>query len=152
MAIFAFTNIHACQMTRLMRVCADLSAMGPFVEQLGELMDTIQMMMGQTDADREENNKKFNALAIAMERMAQSNTANANSELLGRVALGQEALIQKLDDNGMDGIDAESRMRLRSIDVQLLRILEEMSAGRQESVGDLRSEIANLTNAIKGRG
>jgi hypothetical protein len=52
----------------------------------------------------------------------------------------------------MDGIDAESRMRLRSIDVQLLRILEEMSAGRQESVGDLRSEIANLTNAIKGRG
>jgi hypothetical protein len=131
---------------------ADLSAMGPFVEQLGELMDTIQMMMGQTDADREENDKKFNALATAIERMAQSNTANANSELLERVALGQEALIQKMDDNGMDGIDAESRMRLRSIDVQLLRILEEMSAGRQESVGDLRSEIANLTNAIKGRG
>ncbi|SIT89040.1 hypothetical protein SAMN05421665_2858 [Yoonia rosea] len=131
---------------------ADLSAMGPFVEQLGELMDTIQMMMGQTDADREENDKKFNALATAIEKMAQSSAANATSEMLERVAIGQEALIQKLDDSGMEGIDAESRMRLRSIDVQLLRILEEMSAGRQESVGDLRSEIANLANAIKDRG
>jgi len=131
---------------------ADLSAMGPFVEQLGELMDTIQMMMGQTDADREENDRRFASLASAIEKMAQSNTANANAELLERVAIGQEALIQKLDDSGMEGIDAESRMRLRSIDVQLLRILEEMSAGRQESVGDLRGEIANLTNVIKGRG
>ncbi len=131
---------------------ADLSAMGPFVEQLGELMDTIQMMMGQTDADREENDKKFNALATAIEKMAQSTAANATSEMLERVAIGQEALIQKLDDSGMEGIDAESRMRLRSIDVQLLRILEEMSAGRQESVGDLRSEIANLASAIRDRG
>jgi hypothetical protein len=71
---------------------------------------------------------------------------------LERVAEGQVALIQKLEDNGMDGMDAESRMRLRSIDVQLLRILEEMSAGRQESISDLRSDILNLTNAIKGRG
>ena len=133
-------------------VGTDLSAMGPFVEQLGELMDTIQMMMGQTDADREDNDKRFASLARTIEIMAQSNTANANAELLERVAVGQEALIQKLDDSGMEGIDAESRMRLRSIDVQLLRILEEMSAGRQESVGDLRGEIANLTNVIKGRG
>ena len=131
---------------------ADLSAMGPFVEQLGELMDTIQMMMGQTDADREDNDRRFASLASAIEKLAQASATNSNSEVLERVALGQEALIQKLDENGMDGIDAESRMRLRSIDVQLLRILEEMSAGRQESIGDLRSELANLTNAIKGRG
>ena len=52
----------------------------------------------------------------------------------------------------MEGIDAESRMRLRSIDVQLLRILEEMSAGRQESIGDLRNELTNLTSAIRDRG
>ncbi|MEL6683708.1 MAG: biopolymer transporter ExbB [Pseudomonadota bacterium] len=131
---------------------ADLSAMGPFVEQLGELMDTIQMQMGQSDADREENDRRFASLATAIERLAQASATNDNTEILERVALGQEALIQKMDENGMDGIDAESRMRLRSIDVQLLRILEEMSAGRQESIADLRGELANLTNAIKGRG
>ena len=44
-------------------------------------------------------------------------------------------------------------MRLRSIDVQLLRILEEMSAGRQETISDLRADIAGLSRAFKqGRG
>ena len=131
---------------------ADMSAMGAFVEQLGELMDTIQMMMGQADADRETNESRFQALASAMQQMAQNETASTNTSLLERVALGQEALIKKLDDSGMEGIDAESRMRLRSIDVQLLRILEEMSAGRQESIADLRGDLVNLANAIKSRG
>ena len=45
--------------------------------------------------------------------------------------------------------DAESRMRLRSIDVQMLRILEEMSAGRQESTADLRADLSALTAAIR---
>ena len=130
----------------------DMGAMGAFVDQLAEVMDTMHMMMGQNEGDRTENDKRFASLAAAMEQMAQNSTANANTALLERVAEGQMALIQKLEDNGMEGIDAESRMRLRSIDVQLLRILEEMSAGRQESIGDLRGDILNLTNAIKGRG
>jgi hypothetical protein len=130
----------------------DMGAMGAFVEQLGELMDTIQMMMGQTDADREDNDRRFASLAAAIEQLAQASTANNNDDMLERVALGQEALVKKMDDNGMEGIDAESRMRLRSIDVQLLRILEEMSAGRQESIGDLRGDLANLATAIKDRG
>ena len=131
---------------------ADMGAMSGFVDQLGELMDTIQMMMGQTDADREQNDKRFASLATAMEQMALNTKADTSSDLLRRVAEGQEKLIKKLDDSGMEGIDAESRMRLRSIDVQLLRILEEMSAGRLESIGDLRGDIAALTDAIKDRG
>ncbi|MEL6681366.1 MAG: biopolymer transporter ExbB [Pseudomonadota bacterium] len=131
---------------------ADLGVMGSFVDQLGELMDTIQMMMGQTDADREDNDRRFASLAASIEQLAQANTTNDTAALLTRVAEGQEALIHKLDDSGMEGIDAESRMRLRSIDVQLLRILEEMSAGRQESIGDLRGDIATLASAIRERG
>ena len=131
---------------------ADMGVMGAFVEQLGELMDTIQMTMGQADEDRDQNDKRFASLATAIETMAQSNTAGSDTDVMARVAHGQEALIKKMDDNGMDGIDAESRMRLRSIDVQLLRISEELAAGRQESIAELRSEIVNLTNAIKGRG
>lgn len=131
---------------------ADMGMMGAFVDQLGELMDTIQMMMGQTDADREENDRRFATLAGAVEQMAQRDANDARNATLERVAQGQEALIKKMDDSGMEGIDAESRMRLRSIDVQLLRILEEMSAGRQESIGDLRTDLANLAQAIRERG
>jgi hypothetical protein len=35
------------------------------------------------------------------------------------------------------------------MDIQLLRILEEMSAGRQESIADLRSDLAQLTRAVR---
>ncbi len=131
---------------------ADAGVMGAFMDQLGELTDTIQMMMGQSDADREDNDKRFASMASAVEQMAQRDATGGQAALLQRVAEGQEALIQKLDDSGMEGIDAESRMRLRSIDVQLLRILEEMSAGRQESIGDLRGDIAALAQAIRDRG
>ena len=47
------------------------------------------------------------------------------------------------------GPDAESRMRLRSIDMQLLRLLEEVAAGRQESMADLRGDLAQLTRAVR---
>ena len=68
---------------------------------------------------------------------------------LDRVALGQETLIELIRTQGPgEGIDAESRMRLRSIDVQMLRILEEISAGRQESLAELRKDIELLVKAL----
>jgi hypothetical protein len=128
---------------------ADSGAMAGFVTHLGELMDTMQMIMGQTDADRMQNDQRFATLAAAMERLAQVNDTSA---ILERVATGQETLIKKLDASGMDGIDAESRMRLRSIDVQLLRIIEEIAVGRQESIAALRADLAALTAAIRTKG
>ena len=71
---------------------------------------------------------------------------------LNRLVAGQDKIIAALTtaEGGAPGYaDAESRMRLRSIDVQLLRILEEISAGRQESVADLRSDLSALTAAIR---
>jgi len=131
---------------------SNLGAMDSFVDQLGELMDTMQVMIGQNDAEREQTDARFASLAAAVEQLTHTTKANDNNDMLVRVAEGQEKLIKKLDDSGMEGIDAESRMRLRSIDVQLLRILEEMSAGRQESIGDLRGDLAALASAIKDRG
>jgi len=37
---------------------------------------------------------------------------------------------------------------LRSIDVQLLRILEELAAGREETVVAMRADIAKLTETV----
>ena len=39
-------------------------------------------------------------------------------------------------------------MRLRSIDVQMLRILEEISAGRQETMAELRTDINALVKVL----
>jgi hypothetical protein len=66
-----------------------------------------------------------------------------------RVAEGQVRLIATLSEMHQgEGVDAESRMRLRSIDVQMLRILEEISAGRQESMSEIRQDLNALTQAI----
>jgi len=88
------------------------------------------------------------------------------NQLLARIADGQDKMTATLADlrateekqthiveeRDEDAVDAESRMRLRSIDVQLLRILEEMSAGRQDTVAELRADIAALNKSIRGLG
>jgi hypothetical protein len=78
--------------------------------------------------------------------------SDRSSAALESLAEGQERLIALIEaqERG-DGIDAESRMRLRSIDVQMLRILEEISAGRQESMAELRMDINRLAEALKPR-
>jgi hypothetical protein len=85
--------------------------------------------------------------AAAKQAIAEQNA------LLMRIADGQEAIAAAmLKEDEEEPIDAESRMRLRSIDVQLLRILEEMSAGRQDTVAELRADIAALTKAVRSQG
>ncbi len=124
---------------------SDAGFLAGFSEQMADLMDAMQIMAGQAEAERSLTDSRFASLAESIERLAESDSTTA----LQQVADGQETLVQKLGDATTDGIDAESRMRLRSIDVQLLRILEELSAGRHESINELRSDIINLTQAIK---
>ncbi len=71
------------------------------------------------------------------------------NQLLSRIAEGQEKISGLAEAKEEESVDAESRMRLRSIDVQLLRILEEMSAGRQDTVAELRADIAALNKAVR---
>lgn len=121
--------------------------------ETGVMVEFMDHMAQQMEAQRASLDHHLAALTTAISNGAVGGSNGSTEELLARVADGQERLIEKLKDSGVDGIDAESRMRLRSIDVQMLRILEEMSAGRQETVADLRADIASLTRAVlSGRG
>ena len=128
--------------------------MAGVVDHMAEQMDELQQMFSQSEVGRAEVNEKLGALAGAIDRMAQRMDmgGDAGSSALERVAAGQERLIALIEAQGQgEGIDAESRMRLRSIDVQMLRILEEISAGRQESVAELRMDLNRLSEALKPR-
>jgi hypothetical protein len=123
---------------------------GGNIDMLAEQIENMTVMFAQYDATRNDIDGHLGKLATAMETMAYGNSQdNGQSALLQRIAEGQERLIKKLEDGGVDGLDAESRMRLRSIDVQLLRVLEEMSAGRQETMSEIRADIAGLSRALK---
>jgi len=123
----------------------------PVVDYMAEQIDSLRQMVANSDAARSEVDARLSELAQSITEMTRRmQGSDPSSAALERVAAGQERLISLFESQGGDGIDAESRMRLRSIDVQMLRILEEISAGRQESMAELRMDLANLTAAISG--
>ena len=126
-------------------------AMPMLVDQLTERLEAMQALFAEAEAGRGVTDRRLESVADAVEglteRLAQGSAAEA---ALTRVAEGQGRLVALLEESGAaGGLDAESRMRLRSIDVQMLRILEEISAGREESVDALRSDIAALSRALR---
>ncbi|WP_299368895.1 biopolymer transporter ExbB [uncultured Tateyamaria sp.] len=129
---------------------SDQNAMAGVIDHLAEQMESLQTMFTQSDISRSMVDEKLGKLADAVDRMTtQMQARDAGGDALAQVAEGQERLIQVIERQGTgDGIDAESRMRLRSIDVQMLRILEEISAGRQETMAELRTDISALATAL----
>jgi len=127
------------------------AAMTSVLDHMAEQMETMQHMFVQSDVSRSLVDERLGELSGSIERMThQMQHGDAENSALERVAAGQERLITHLETfgGGEGGIDAESRMRLRSIDVQMLRILEEISAGRQESMAELRTDISALAQAF----
>ena len=132
-------------------------AMPALVDTLSERLEAMQALFSDAEAGRAVTDRRLVALAGAVEGLAQrlgreGESGSATEAALARVAEGQERLVALLEKAGAGGLDAESRMRLRSIDVQMLRLLEEVSAGREESVAELRSDIAALARALRPGG
>lgn len=123
--------------------------MAQVIDHLAEQMEALQLMFTQSDISRSQIDARMGDLAGAIGRLATRMDDQTGTNALIRVADGQDRLIALLSAQGGEGIDAESRMRLRSIDVQLLRILEEISAGRQETLAELRTDLSALTRALR---
>ncbi|MBN7783696.1 hypothetical protein JYP51_02120 [Ponticoccus gilvus] len=128
----------------------DLGAAGIVLDQMAEQMERLQYLFVESQQGRAEVDERLAQLADSVERLTERIEATAPSAAsLARIADGQENLADAIrEKESNEGLDAESRMRLRSIDVQMLRILEEISAGRQESMAELRTDIAALTRAL----
>jgi hypothetical protein len=116
-------------------------------------MEELQALHAQTEANRFHSEARIAGLVTAISRMTERiDVEKGQAALLRRIAEGQDRLLAALEATEGGSADPESRMRLRSIDVQLLRILEEMSAGRQETLTDLRADMSQLTAAIRQLG
>jgi hypothetical protein len=132
----------------------DQGAVAAVLDQMTEQMDALQTAMAAANSSRTMNDNMLKALADAVEKLGHKVTSDsAGSAALAKIAEGQAKLVALMEksapETGLEGGDAESRMRLRSIDVQLLRLLEEVAAGRQESVAELRADLAQLTRAVR---
>ena len=81
-----------------------------------------------------------------------SNSAQSalNSKSLESLVKSHSELVNILSEKSDDASssDLETRSRLRNIDVQLARIHEELNAGRQDTLAEIRSDISSLSSAI----
>jgi len=129
---------------------AELAVLTPVLDAMSEQMNALQDLFSAQESDRAAVSSRLGQLADSIGEMNLRQSDNDSiAAALERVALGQDALLDHMREHGAgEGIDAESRMRLRSMDVQLLRILEEISAGRQESMSELRKDIELLVKAL----
>ncbi len=133
---------------------AEQDAVVAVLEHMDQQMDSMRAMFAQSDVSRALVDERLGSLAESIQGLVQRmDRDDVNSGALKQIAESQERLIETLENQasqgGGGGVDAESRMRLRSIDVQMLRILEEMSAGRQETTINLRADLAALTKAVR---
>lgn len=122
--------------------------------QVSEQMRLLQEVVTQVAEGRAAADESLGSLTASIDGLMQHLRNDQSASTLVRVAENQVELFKLLADKDKmaNGFDAESKMRIRSIDVQLLRILEEMAAGRQESTSDLRTEIADLAKAVRQLG
>jgi hypothetical protein len=134
----------------------DHGAISQLAGHMAERLDTMQAFYADANDRREAADDRLGMLANAVSRLAdRMGEGDVSSPDMQRMIDGQDRLadaLERLSREGGGQVDAESRMRLRSMDVQMLRILEEMSAGRQESLGELRADIAQLTKAVRTLG
>ncbi len=158
---------------------ADAGAFAALAGRFAAHVETLEELVGAATAAREEAAREESAAlervcagvealsaevaglvtALEAERATRAEAAQAHEaallQALRGLAEGQERLIEAVGRQAEGGgahVDAESRMRLRSIDVQLLRILEEIAAGRQEALADLRNDLGALTRAVRALG
>ena len=132
----------------------DQEAVAGVLDHMAEQVETLQAILERTDAGRAAVNERLEGVASAVLGLtARLEAETGSSAQLARIAEGQDRLVALIEKNSqdihIDGGDAESRMRLRSIDVQLLKLLEEVAAGRQESMADLRGDLGELTRAVR---
>ncbi|MGC1259465.1 MAG: biopolymer transporter ExbB [Jannaschia helgolandensis] len=130
----------------------DQYSLAAVLDHMNYQMESLQDMFQKAEAGRLAADAKMGGLADAVAVMAhRMDSGGGTTDALNRVAEGQENIVEVLrgSSGGNDGLDAESRMRIRSIDVQLLKVFEELQQGRQAAIDDLRGDIGSLTRTLR---
>lgn len=127
----------------------NIALMGIF-ERLGNQLQLMEQILNKDQTAKVLTNHDLADLQDKFIKNIEENRSNTNV-LLESFNQSQKQIVDflKSKETAEGGIDAESRMRLRSIDVQMLHISEEIAVGRQEAIKAIREEIANLASSIQ---
>ncbi|PLS19883.1 biopolymer transporter ExbB [Neptunicoccus cionae] len=134
-------------------------ALADMLEHTTYQIETLHDLLRQNQERRAETDQRLERLGQVVERLAEVATAGQGDRdrLAEQIAYGQKQLVEAVQalpaqmarPAGDEVWDAEAKMRLRNIDTQMLRILEEMTAGRQGAISELRSDLLGLTSTLR---
>jgi len=132
----------------------DGSMISGLMEQTTHQIESLKELVMRGEEQRMRTDSRLGSLAESISVLAKQmnnqsrGKGGGDPEVFERIASGQERVVEAISGMG-EGMDAEARMRLRNIDVQLLRVLEEMSAGRQDSIAEIRQDFATLIYTLQ---
>ena len=129
------------------------------IEHTNFQIESLKNLIEHGEIEKQKTDKQIEELVDVISKMASAGVSNPvgnsaqtalNSKSLEALLLSHSELVGVLTDQADDSStsDFESRSRLRNIDIQLARIHEELNAGRQDTLAELRSDIVELSNAI----
>ena len=138
-------------------VSGEMGAVIQVLDGMAEQMEAMHRQQLEADHERAQLDQALGYLVEAIDRLAERGSLEgaetaAVTPAFEHLARGQEELLAYLREHAVEtgaSAQAEMRLRLRNMDNQLLRISEELSAGRLETTTDLRSDLANLTLAVR---
>ena len=127
----------------------NIALMGIF-ERLGDQLQLMERILNKDQTVKVLTSHDLEDIQDKFINNIEENRSNINV-LLESFNQSQKQIVDflKSKESTEGGIDAESRMRLRSIDVQMLHISEEIAVGRQEAIKAIREEVANLASSIQ---
>ena len=119
-------------------------------ERLGDQIELMERFLNKNQSTMAPTDREFAILQDKFFKVMDENKSTMEN-LIDNFTKSQKQLLDFLrsKESVEGGIDAESRMRLRSIDVQMLHISEEIAVGRHEAIKAIREEIANLADSLQ---
>jgi len=122
------------------------------LEQTADSLENLQRTMSRGEESRIQANNNLQALVERLGGL--TDQMRSEQQLMAKLTETQGeirpmlARLTELASSGGFGIDEASRYHLRNVDLQMNRLLEELTTGRQVSVQELRSEIRMVARTI----
>ena len=121
------------------------------LERTAESLDDLQRTLSRGEDNRASSSA--NILSLTERLATLTDQMRAEQDLMVKLVENQmemRPVLERLAESGRQpvALDEASRSHLRNLDVYVGRLLEEMVAGREQSVNELRSEFKLLARTI----
>ncbi len=125
------------------------------LETTAENLEDLRRIVGRAEEGRHSVNRNLESLSETLTGLAeQLHASQAAQARLAEEQIETQTLLRRVLEGGQrerSGLDATTRRHIASLDSALLQMRDEVRAGRNELVEDLRNEIKLLARTVSAR-